>query len=153
MHCLCLYPDEVMIRKVVFSHRWEKWKELWEVVLDLVLSWIKMLVLSCVARGHIARFAYLLKNKCTFSLLILLRCEGPVWWQWKDGCDSVCVGTAIISKPHKCSSSAAGGAALGQADVSDQEAVQVMGLQWPLEEVDENEDSVFQVNSLFSCLT
>lgn len=61
-------------------------------------------------------------------------------------CDSVCVGTAITSKSHKCSSSEAGGAALGQADVSDHEAVQVMRLQGALEEDDENEDSVFQLN-------
>lgn len=44
------------------------------VVLNLVPSSIKMLVLSCVAGGHIARFAYLLENKCTFNLLVLLRC-------------------------------------------------------------------------------
>lgn len=86
------------------------------------------------------------KTNVVLVFWFCLDVKGPVWWQWKDRYDSVCVGSAITAKSHKCSSSGAGGAALGQADVSDDEAVQVMGLQWALEEIDDNEGSVFQLN-------
>jgi len=35
-----------------------------------------MLVLRCMAEGDRAKIARLLRNKCTFSLPVLLRCEG-----------------------------------------------------------------------------
>lgn len=35
-----------------------------------------MLVLRCMAGGNRAKFTRLLKNKCTLSLPVLLRCEG-----------------------------------------------------------------------------
>lgn len=44
-------------------------------VLNLVLSSIKMLVLRCVPGRDRAKFAYHLKNKCTFTPLVLPRCE------------------------------------------------------------------------------